>query len=209
MQMIVKKVLVCGVLETNSYFYIDEKTKHGWLIDAGAEPEKLREFIKKEELTIEAILLTHGHFDHIGAVKSLSDELRIPYKIHTAGEDYLKNPNFNLSQCFNQELILPDAEYFSGGDVLSLAANPKIKLQVIHTPGHTTDSVVFYDEKNNLAFVGDTIFKNGIGNTMFPGGDEQTLLKSIKEKILCLKDETILYPGHMEQTTVGAERFHF
>ena len=207
--MLLKKVLVRDVLETNAYFYIDEKTKHGWLIDAGAEAEKLLDIIKENGWTIEAILLTHGHVDHIGAAKTISEKLKIPYKIHLSGKTYLQNPAFNLSQYFNQNIVLPNAEYFDNGDIISLAANPEIKLQVIHTPGHTTDSVVFYDKENNVAFVGDTIFKSGIGNTMFPGGDEQTLLKSIKEKILRLKDETILYPGHMEQTTVGAQKPRF
>ena len=98
-----------------------------------------------------------------------------------------------------------NAEYFDDNDVISLS-NDSAKLKVIPTPGHTLDSVVFYDEKNHLAFVGDTIFKAGYGNTQFPGGDENTLMNSIKNKIFTLPDKTILYSGHSDETTVEAEK---
>ena len=207
--MLLKKVIVSDALETNAYFYIDEETKHGWLIDAGAEAEKLLEIIKEQGWIIEAILLTHGHVDHIGAVEKICTELKIDYLIHIEGKKYLENPAFNLSQFFGKNIILSKAKYFKHGDILSLDANPEIKLRVIHTPGHTLDSVIFYDKENNVAFVGDTIFKNGIGNTTFPGGDEKTIFESIRSKILSLPENTTLYPGHMEQTTVGAEKLGF
>ncbi len=207
--MLLKKVIVFDALETNAYFYIDEETKHGWLIDAGAEAEKLLEIIKERGWIIEAILLTHGHVDHIGAVEKISAELKIDYMIHLEGKKYLENPAFNLSPFFGKSIILSKAKYFKNGDILSLNANPEIKLQVIHTPGHTLDSVIFYDKENNVAFVGDTIFKSGIGNTTFPGGDEKTIFESIRSKILNLPENTTLYPGHMEQTTVGIEKPRF
>ena len=203
--MIVKRIAVQDALETYAYFYIDEKTKHGWLIDAGAEAQKLLNVIKQNDWKIEAILLTHGHFDHIGAVEKISKELNIPYLIHLEGKKYLENPQFNLSSFFAHQIVLNKAEYFDDNDIISLS-NDSAKLKVISTPGHTLDSVVFYDEKNHLAFVGDTIFKAGYGNTQFPGGDENTLMNSIKNKIFTLPDKTILYSGHSDETTVEAEK---
>lgn len=203
--MIVKRIAVHDALETYAYFYIDEKTKRGWLIDAGAEPQKLLDIIRQNDWKIEAILLTHGHFDHIGAVEKISKELNIPYLIHHEGEKYLKNPQFNLSSFFARQIVLNNAEYFDDNDIISLS-NDSAKLKVIHTPGHTLDSVIFYDEKNYLAFVGDTIFKAGYGNTQFPGGNEKVLMNSIKQKIFALPEKTVLYSGHSDETTVAMEK---
>lgn len=208
--MIVKTVALGRFEETNSYFYIDEKTKHGFLIDPGDEPEKLIEVIKNNGWTIEKILITHGHFDHIGAVEKLYSDLKIPYFAHENSAQYLTSSEFNLSQFFcGYEIILPDAKYFADGDEITLSANPEHKLKVIHTPGHTQDSVIFYDEKNDLAFVGDTIFKDTHGRTDFPGGSLKQLKDSIRNKILALPDETILYSGHTKPTTIGAEKRYY
>ena len=201
----VLKVVVRDVFDTNSYFYIDSKTKHGFLIDPGAEAEKLTSIIKQNGWKIEKILLTHGHFDHTSAVEELHNALKIPYFIHRNGELFLKSTHYNLSQYCERNIILNDGKYFDDGDIISLSENPEIKLRVIHTPGHTPDSVVFYDEKNKIAFVGDTIFKMGIGNTGYPGGNAEDLKNSIMNKIFKLPAETILYTGHSEETTVATE----
>jgi len=208
--MIVKQMPIGTVMETNSYFYIDEKTKHGFLIDPADEPKKLLEVITENGWTIEKMLITHGHFDHIGAVQKIYDELKIPYFAHENSAEYLSNSQMNLSQFFcGYDMLLQEAEYFSDDDFISLKANPEVKLQVIHTPGHTQDSVIFYDEKNNLAFVGDTIFKDTHGRTDFPGGSLKQLKESIRNKILTLPDDTILYSAHTGPTTVAAERKYY
>lgn len=198
-------------IETNAYFYIDEKSNHGFLIDPGAEADKLISFIKKNNWVIEKILITHGHFDHIGAVETVHKELNIPYYIHQNGKEYLSNPALNLSSYFGAPITLNNAQFLTENDIISLDSNPEIKLKVIHTPGHTQDSVLFYDEQNNLAFVGDTIFKASIGRTDFPGGNGQQLKKSIETKVFTLPEQTALYSGHSDPTTVAAEQknFHF
>ena len=201
----VLKVVVRDVFDTNSYFYIDSKTKHGFLIDPGAEAKKLTSIIEQNDWKIEKILLTHGHFDHTGAVEELHKALKIPYFIHKNGELFLKNTHYNLSQYCERNVVLNEGKYFDDGDIISLSENPEIKLRVIHTPGHTPDSVVFYDEKNKIAFVGDTIFKMGIGNAGYPGGNAEDLKNSIINKIFKLPAETILYTGHSEETTVATE----
>ena len=204
--MIVYTVPVSDFIQTNAYFYIDEQTKHGFLIDPGSEAEKLLQIIRKNGWTIEKILITHGHFDHIGGVEKIHRELDIPYFAHKSGEKYLTDGNYNLSAFFINEIGLNEAQYLNEGDEIVLDADPKVKLRVIHTPGHTQDAVIYYDADNKLAFVGDTIFKSSVGRTDIPGGDEKQLYKSIREKIFTLPDGTVLYSGHSEPTTVGAEK---
>ncbi len=204
--MIVKQVPVRDIIETNAYFYIDEKSKHGFLIDAGAEAEKLLKIIRDNGWTIEKLLITHGHFDHIGAVEKIAKTLNIPYLAHENGREYLPNPTYNLSAFFGNDIVLNNAEYLQDGAEITLDAAPNVKLKVIHTPGHTQDGVVYYDESNSLAFVGDTIFKRGIGRTDIPGGDYNQLQQSICNKIFTFLNDTILYSGHSEPTTVSAEK---
>ena len=204
--MIVDAVPVSDLIQTNAYFYIDEQTKHGFLIDPGSEPEKLLEIIRKNNWIIEKILLTHGHFDHIGGVEKIHQELNVPYFSHQNGKNYLLNPEYNLSAFFINEIKLHEAQYLDENDEIVLEADPSVKLRVIYTPGHTQDSVIYYDADNKLAFVGDTIFKNSVGRTDIPGGNERQIYQSIREKIFTLPDDTILYSGHSEPTTVGAEK---
>ena len=207
--MIVKQVPVTGAITTNAYFYIDDLTKHGFLIDPGSQADKLFKIITDNNWTIEKILLTHGHFDHIGAVNILQKKLNIPCIAHTNCKQYLTNPEYNLSAWFAPNVTVSDFRSFPEGSEFSLSTNPKLKLQMIATPGHTQDAVIYYDKDNHLAFVGDTIFKNSYGRTDIPGGDEAQLLQSITKKILTLPPETILYSGHSAPTDVAAERDNF
>ncbi|MDO5294487.1 MAG: MBL fold metallo-hydrolase, partial [bacterium] len=157
--MMVKLITVKDVFEVNTYFYIDEETGHGFLIDPGAQPELLLEIIRKNKWTIEKILITHGHFDHIGAVKQIHEELQIPYYIHRNGKKYAEDTFWNLSSYCDRNVKLTGAEYLEDGQQIQLSNSKEKSLQVIATPGHTTDSVIFYSEAEQLAFVGDTIFR--------------------------------------------------
>jgi len=204
--MIVYPVCLHHLFETNAYFYIDEKSKHGFLIDPAAEADKLSKMIKDNGWIIEKILITHGHFDHIGAVEELHKTFNIPYYIHQNGKEYLTNADYNLSLMTGQEIILNEAQYLNDGDTVLLDGAPEVMLSVIHTPGHTTDSVIYYDKDNKTAFVGDTIFKDGFGRTDFPGGDMNMLRLSILNKVLKLDDDTKLYSGHSDVTTVQREK---
>ena len=202
----VKCVPVKGYFEENCFFYIDDKTQHGFLIDPGAEAGRLLSITRREGWVIEAILLTHGHFDHTGAVNEFRDTLGIPVYAHADADRYLLDPRMNLSAFCVGNWTVGNVEYLRDGDVVSLEANPAFSLRVIHTPGHTTDSVVYYSEKDRVAFVGDTIFKGSIGNYQYPGGNRRDIIKSIMEKILTLPEETALYSGHSEETIVGIEK---
>ena len=207
--MIVKQITVADIIETNAYFYIDENTKHGFLIDPAAQADVLLKVIEENGWTIEKMLITHGHFDHIGAVEDLHDRQNIPYVAHQNGREYLTDGRLNLGDYCNRRFDLSEAGYVNEGDEITLEADPSVKLTVIHTPGHTRDSAVYYDAANKTAFVGDTIFKDGMGATHFPGGDFAQLQKSIRQKILTLPDDTVLYSGHSGPTTVGYEKRNF
>lgn len=200
------RIKVHGVFATNAYFYIDDETRHGFLIDPGAQADELLKIIARENFTIEKILLTHGHFDHIGAVNELQARLNVKVCMQRNGRDYVKNPVWNLSSYFGLDMTLDDVTYLDDFSEITLDVNKNFGVKLIPLAGHTTDGAVYYSAKDSVAFVGDSIFLNSFGRTDFPGGDEFTLYKNLKEKVLTLPEETILLSGHSEPTTVGNEK---
>ena len=196
---------VGDMIPTNSYFYIDDTTQHGFLIDAGAEGTRLAAYAEKHGWTIERLLLTHCHFDHIGGAAEFSTRTGAPIYAAEDSPRYYSDPRWNLSLWGGGSVTLSDVTTFADREVITLAANPDVALEVRCTPGHTTDSCIFYSARDSVAFVGDTIFLASVGRTDFPGGDEQTLWDSIAREVFTLPPETVLYSGHTEPTTVGAE----
>ena len=192
-----------GAIETNAYFYIDEQSGHGFLIDPGAEADKLLKTITDHQWTIEKILLTHGHFDHIGAVEKLYRELGCKYYIHIEGKNYLTDPYLNLSAYFDEAITLNTPSLLADNETIILDIKPDIRLNVIHTPGHTRGSMCIECE-NNL-FTGDTLFCRAVGRTDLPTGDGISLAKSV-DKLRILKEDCIVYPGHGVATTIGEEK---
>lgn len=202
----IAQVPVKGYFSENCFFYIDDQTKHGFLIDPGAQAGGLLSLIRENGWVIEKILLTHGHFDHIGAVDELRTALDIPVLAYHTADDYLLDAGRNLSALCGSAILVRGAERLNDGDLIRLAVHPSFSLRVIYTPGHTTDSVVYYSEQDRVAFVGDTIFKGSIGSDQYPGGNLHELRRSIVERIFTLPDDTVLCSGHSAQTTVGAEK---
>ena len=207
--MIVQKMVFSDVFAANCYFYTDEKSKHGFVIDPSAHAEKLLEHIQKNNLVIEKILLTHSHLDHIGAALALSEALGIDVFGLKEAAKYSENPD--LSGHFTDWDVLKKMKYLNDGDKVVLSTCQDAKLKVLATPGHTLDSCVYFDEKEQIAFTGDTIFATSVGRTDIPGsgGAEQMLFHSIVSKILSLPENTVLYPGHGENTTVAHEKKFF
>lgn len=207
-----------GPITTNTYLYGDDETRHAFLIDPGFTPERILAAVREKDITVERILLTHGHFDHIGAALAVSDALgALPICMWEKGRKYAESPDWNLSANFFPPagFTLPAARmtYLPDGVCLALAAVPACRLHLTATPGHTEDGCSYISEAaanrtdgDRLAFVGDTIFRASYGATHFPGGDEPTLMQSIKTRLLTLPADTLLLSGHSEPTTVGEER---
>ena len=202
----IAEVPVKGYFEENCFFYIDDKTKHGFIIDPGAQADRLLNLIRENGWEIEKILLTHGHFDHTEAVDEIRSTLGVPVLAHRRSDEYLLDARKNLSALCGPAVIVRNVEYLEDGDLVALEANPDFYVRTMYVPGHTTDSVMFYSETDHVAFVGDTIFKGSIGNFHYPGGNARDLEKSILEKIFTLPGQTMLCSGHSEATTVEAEK---
>lgn len=196
-------IIARGVFATYGYFVIDPRTNHGFLIDPGAQPELFLQSIAENGWSIERILLTHGHFDHMGAAAQLRDRLGVPVMAHAESDKYLLDPEMNLSAENGLDIILPDTLKFHGGDDVRLEANPDAALKIVHMPGHTDDSVGFYNERAGVVYVGDTIYQGGPGLTIFPTGNAARLRHSIEDKILTLPEETVLCSGHAAPITVS------
>ncbi|KEQ24585.1 MBL fold metallo-hydrolase [Paenibacillus tyrfis] len=194
-----------GQLQTNAYLVSLPGENRGFVIDPGMDPQPLLKRI--EGMEIEAIVLTHAHFDHIGGVDAVRRLKGCPVYLHDAEADWLTNPKRNGSVMWPElggPITTDPAEY-------ALDDRQKLKLlglvfQVLHTPGHSPGSVsLLY---GNHLFGGDVLFRLSVGRTDLPGGDQQDLLDSIHDKLFKLPDETIVYPGHGSRTTIGYEREH-
>lgn len=203
--------IVVGPLQENAYFVIDEETKKGIIIDPGAEAGRILSKIKENKWDIGLILITHGHYDHIGAAEELREALGCQIIAHKGAKEYLENPEKNLSTMFgNYKVQFSADKYISEGEENYddlLGDLPKsLSFNVFFAPGHTSDSIIFYFEHYEAAFVGDVIFKESMGRTDLYGGSGPALLESIKTQVFTLPDDTVLYSGHGPSTTVRHEQ---
>ena len=199
----IEYVIARGIFATYGYFVIDPETRHGFLIDPGAQPEMFLQVIRDNGWMIEKILLTHGHMDHMGAADALRQALGAPVYAHTESDRYLLNPDLNLSAQYGIPFTLEGARKFRGGDTIALEAAPDVALRVEHVPGHTDDSCMFVYEPGGTAFVGDTIYQGGPGLTNFPTGNAHKLATSIRDKVLIRPREMELCSGHSGPITVA------
>lgn len=197
--------MVLGPVRTNCYFLINEDTKETIIIDPADNGSAIIERITREGLTPVAILLTHGHFDHIMAAKEVSDEYRIFIYAYYEEWDLLKDTSLNAGYLIKADIALHPHKELKDNEILHIAG---IELLVIHTPGHTKGSVCFYNKESQVLISGDTLFYESVGRTDFPTGNSDTIQKSISEKLFRLEDATKVYPGHGEMTTIGHEKRH-
>ncbi|MDE6267816.1 MAG: MBL fold metallo-hydrolase [Muribaculaceae bacterium] len=202
----IKELQVQGVFAENTYFYIDDHSRSGFLIDPGAQAGLIHDVIVRNGWTIEKILLTHGHFDHIGAAELLREKLLAPIYIYPEDAKYLTDPYLNLSANSGRPITVAHYEELYDGEVIRLKSNSGFYLKVMHTPGHTPGSVTYYSPEEEAAFVGDLLYQHGPGLTHFPGGNRRILEESIVNKILTLPTDTVLLSGHSSPITVGEER---
>lgn len=197
------KRIQAGIYAANCYIlYSEDDNREAVIIDPGGDSKSIIEEVKNKDLNVKYIILTHGHGDHIGAVESLKKHFKIPILIHKDDMEMVMDHNLNLSGnmsmgaiSFEPDHLLKDGDKIEFGD---------LHLKVIHTPGHTKGGICLYYP--GLLITGDTLFEGSIGRTDLHGGDYDTLIRAIINKLLPLPEDTIIYPGHGGQSTIRKEK---
>ncbi len=196
---------IVGSVQTNCYFAINDDTKEVLIIDPGASAGKLADKVKEQGLKPTAILLTHGHFDHASAAEELAGLLNIEIYAEEHEKETLENPQLNLSGWEGNVRTYRVDHFLRDEQEIDLAG---FHIRVFHTPGHTVGGCCYYFSYQNTLFSGDTLFAQSIGRTDFPKGSESQLVRAIQNKLMGLPDNTEVYTGHGESTTIGTERMY-
>jgi hydroxyacylglutathione hydrolase len=196
------KRLVVGSLSANCFIAGKKSAGEGLVIDPGGNGDDICRAIADTGLDIKIIVLTHGHSDHIAALYDIQDKTGADVAIHTADADFLEGGGSYSSQFgISYKTPHPPDRLLREGDIIDISG---MSFKVIHTPGHTPGSICLLTDYG--IFTGDTIFRRGIGTTLMPGSSRPQLLDSIRKKLMVLPDDTVIYPGHGRETTIGAER---
>ena len=196
------KMLTVGPIMANCFVLGCEDTHEAAVIDPGDEPDRILYALAESNLAVKLIINTHGHFDHVGANKTLKEVTAAPILIHPLDAPMLSQlassaAGWGMSADNSPP---PDRELQDGDEVIF----GKITLKVLHTPGHTPGGISLHTDDE--VFVGDTLFAGSIGRTDFPGGSFETLKESIQQKLFTLSDDIKVYPGHNQPTTIGVEK---
>ncbi len=195
------KKAVVGRLAVNCWAAYDDETMHGIIIDPGSNIRKIHELTEELGITVDSVVLTHAHFDHIAHADDVRKDYNVPLIMHEQEKEILSNPEWNLSLLFtNSPLSLEADRLVKDGDKIGFG---NVSLDVIYVPGHTRGCMALLGE--GVLFSGDTLFAGTFGRTDFPTGDALTLAESIR-KLYMLPDETVVLPGHNEETTIGDEK---
>ncbi len=204
--MIVKKLIV-GLLQANCYLLADEDARRAAIIDPGGDGEKISSVIEREGWEPEVLIDTHGHIDHVTANAFLKRKYGVPLLVHAEDAPMISDPALNLVIPGLGEVdFIPPDRLLAGGDEVRVGS---LRLEVIATPGHSPGGISLLVPRHDgpdIVFTGDTLFAGGVGRTDFPGGSITVLLDSIRTRLLCLPDETIVCPGHGPDSTIGREK---
>lgn len=194
-----------GPFATNCYILRDPPGRDCWIIDASFEPAELIERIRQLELDVKAVILTHAHVDHIAGLFEVRAAFPdAPIVIHEAEKHWNADARHNLSLAYGEPIVGPPPDRtLQGGETLELGRS---RWSVLHTPGHSPGGLTLHCAEARIAIVGDTLFAGSIGRFDLPGGDEKTLVRSIRSILYTLPDDTRVYPGHGPPTTIGVEK---
>lgn len=198
------KTYSVGQIGTNCYVTYQESNKKAVIVDPGDDGGYILNMCRELSLVPEAILLTHGHFDHILAVKDIKEAFpQVKIFAGKLEKELLADPNLNMSSSFGKAYTVNADEYVEDGASLSIGG---ITFLVLFTPGHTSGSVCYFIPSENVLISGDTLFLESLGRTDFPTGNQSMILKSITERLFTLPEDTLVYPGHGDKTTIGHEK---
>ncbi len=194
--------LAVGPFEMNSYIVAEDQSENCLLIDPGDEPDRIFAEMENKHLKPQRIVLTHAHIDHVRYLAAVKDALKIPVFIHENDLPLLEGLNEQALFFGLDTSPVPEVDGFlQNGDVFRIG---KMEFKVLHTPGHSPGSICLYSMGH--VFVGDVLFKESIGRADLYGGNLKQLIRSIKENLLTLPDETVVHPGHGKETTIGQEK---
>jgi len=194
--------LIVGPLQVNCFILADEKTKEAVIIDPGDDAPEILKIIRDKGFKVKYLVITHGHFDHVGANKALKDATGAELLIHEGDAPVMASASLQSRAFGINTPSSPRADRFvKHGDIITAG---EVSLKVLHTPGHSPGGISLLEQ--GMVFTGDSLFAGSIGRTDLPGGDLATLLRSIKTNLMALPDDTKVFCGHGPATTIGEER---
>lgn len=204
------EIFVNGPLQCNTFVVFNKKSPSALIIDPGQNSDEIMGFLKERNLKPVMLVHTHGHIDHIGASRKIKDQLGIPIYLHEADKELYENIHLQAFM-LDQKTEDPSSVdvFLKDGDLIQCSElSPEPLFRVLHTPGHSQGSVCFYSEifGKPVLMSGDTLFRESVGRTDLPGGNSRLIVPSIKNKLLSLPPQTIVYPGHGPSTTLEHER---
>lgn len=195
---------ILGEIGTNCYLLYNKEKKEAVLIDPADEADKIMAMIASKNCQLTAILLTHGHYDHIGAAAKVREDTKALLYAGEYEKEVLANPDINLSAVMSSHPIRLTADrWLQDGEIIELAG---ITIRCIHTPGHTKGGMSYYVKDAGILFSGDTLFAASVGRTDFPTGSMSEIVRSIKSKLLILPENTKVLTGHGESTSIAYEK---
>ena len=195
--------MVLGMCQTNCYFLYQEDTKTCIVVDPADQGHQIYNALTNHGFNIKAILLTHGHFDHIWGAAALKELADVKIYAYTEEKALLNSEKLNVSKGAGRPYTLDADVYLTDGEEVDVEG---ITCKCIATPGHTGGSCCYYFEKLGILVSGDTLFQQSVGRTDLPTGNMRTLVDSVKTKLFVLPEETKVYPGHGDSTTIGYEK---